>query len=78
MAAQSQVAIKITVAKALMYFLERAMFDINWTLGLGLVVALGTAVMMSLSLLRMKAEQQARQRLVPIRVRASDNAQYRR
>ena len=65
-------------AQALMYFLERAMFDINWTLGLGLVVAIGTAVMMSLSLLRMQAEQQARQRLVPIRVRASDNAQYRR
>lgn len=54
------------------------MFDINWTLGLGLVVALGTAGMMSLALLRMKAEQQARRRLVPIRVRASDNAQYRR
>jgi len=55
------------------------MFDINWTLGLvSLVVALGTAGMMGLALLRMKAEQQARQRLVPIRVRTSDYRQYRR
>jgi hypothetical protein len=54
------------------------MFDITWTLGLGLVAAIGAAGMMSLALLRMKTEQQARQRLVPIRVRTSDNAQYRR
>jgi hypothetical protein len=54
------------------------MFDLNWTLGLGLLVALGTAVMMGLALSRMKAEQQARQRLVPIRIRASDNDPYRR
>lgn len=56
------------------------MFDINWTLGFGLVAALGTAGVMGLALLRMKAEQQARQRLVPIRIRAqaSDPAQYRR
>ena len=50
------------------------MYDIDWTLGLGLLVALGTAGMMGFALLRIQAEQLARQRLVPIRVRA----QYRR
>lgn len=54
------------------------MFDINWTLGLGLLVALGAAGIMSLALSRLKAEQQARQRLVPIRIRASDRDSYRR
>jgi hypothetical protein len=58
--------------------LERAVFDINWTLGLGLLVALGAAGIMSLALSRLKAEQQARQRLVPIRIRASDRDSYRR
>ncbi len=45
------------------------MFTINLTLGLGLVATFGTAVVLTL-VLRAQAERSARQRLVPIPVRA--------
>jgi len=45
------------------------MFEFNLTLGLGLIVTFGTAVVLTRAL-RAQAERAARQRLVPIPVRA--------
>jgi hypothetical protein len=45
------------------------MFEFNLTLGLGLVVTLGTAIVLTQAL-RAQAERSARRRLVPVPVRA--------
>jgi hypothetical protein len=49
------------------------MLDTNWILVLGLLLALGALGVAAASAIREMAEQQARKRLIPIRIGTSDH-----
>jgi hypothetical protein len=61
-----------------MLYLECAMLDTNWILALGLLLAFGTLGVAIVSGIRQMAEQEARKRLIPIRIRASDYSSRQR
>ncbi len=54
------------------------MLDTNWILALGLLLAFDTLGVAIVSGIRQMAEQEARKRLIPIRIRASDYSSRQR
>jgi hypothetical protein len=53
------------------------MLDMNWILALGLLLGLGALALGAAKATREVAEQEARKRMIPIRVRAS-STEHRR